>query len=126
VIHLDTHVVAWLFAGELELLPEEVKQILSSEELAVSPMVLLELDYLKEIGRITSTGKDIADDLAIRLGLAISTTPLSAIVPCASTLSWTRDPFDRIIVGHAMAEGVRLVTADHTILANFENASWGG
>ena len=125
MIHLDTHVVAWLYAGELDLVPWDVREILAREELAVSPMVILELDCLKEIGRITTAGKVIVDDLSLRLGLAISQTSLAAIVPYASKQSWTRDPFDRIIVGHAVADGSRLVTADRTILENFKDAVWG-
>jgi PIN domain nuclease of toxin-antitoxin system len=43
VIYLDTHVVVWLYAGDLELLPQEVRELLEGEELVISPMVELEL-----------------------------------------------------------------------------------
>jgi PIN domain nuclease of toxin-antitoxin system len=41
-----------------------------------------------------------------------------------STFAWTRDPFDRLIVANAMADGAPLITADETILANFRDAVW--
>jgi len=33
-------------------------------------------------------------------------------------LSWTRDPFDRLLVAHARLRGWRLATADTTLLAH--------
>jgi hypothetical protein len=36
----------------------------------------------------------------------------------AFDLSWTRDPFDRLIVAHAQMRGWRLATGDRMILAN--------
>ncbi|HQZ16846.1 MAG TPA: hypothetical protein PKU70_01715 [Vicinamibacteria bacterium] len=38
------------------------------------------------------------------------------IIDGASTLSFTRDPFDRLIAGHAIARGYRLATADRVLL----------
>jgi len=34
----------------------------------------------------------------------------------ALDLSWTRDPFDRLIAAHARLRGWRLATADETLL----------
>lgn len=39
-------------------------------------------------------------------------------------LSWTRDPFDRIIVAPASLNHNILVTKDQSILKNYENAKW--
>jgi PIN domain nuclease of toxin-antitoxin system len=67
VIHLDTHVVAWLFAGRLDLLSEPARSVIEAEDLVISPMVILELEYLFEINRTTQPGRIVADDLRERL-----------------------------------------------------------
>jgi PIN domain nuclease of toxin-antitoxin system len=39
------------------------------------------------------------------------------------SLTWTRDPFDRLIVGHAIAdEQSVLISMDEVIQANYKNA----
>ncbi len=58
------------------------------------------------------------------MNLEVSQTPFSTIVRAARTFAWTRDPFDQLIVANAMADGVRLITADQTILTNFKDAVW--
>jgi len=47
-----------------------------------------------------------------------------AIVNGALGLSWTRDPFDRIIVANSALNNNLLITKDRTILENYENAVW--
>jgi PIN domain nuclease of toxin-antitoxin system len=39
-------------------------------------------------------------------------------------LSWTHDPFDRLIAAHAIVADAPLVTADRTILENLPLATW--
>jgi PIN domain nuclease of toxin-antitoxin system len=41
----------------------------------------------------------------------------------AVDLSWTRDPFDRLIVAHARLRGWRLATGDRMILAELPEKS---
>jgi PIN domain nuclease of toxin-antitoxin system len=38
--------------------------------------------------------------------------------------SWTRDPFDRLIVGQASANGAVLVTKDAGIRQNYKQSIW--
>jgi PIN domain nuclease of toxin-antitoxin system len=124
MIHLDTHVVAWLYAKRLNLLPESVKTLLETDELCISSMVVLELEYLKETGRTNQASDVVVSELGLGIGLKVSSASLSRIIHFARRLSWTRDPFDRIIVGNAMADGCRLLTADHEIRRHFEEATW--
>lgn len=42
----------------------------------------------------------------------------------AAGLTWTRDPFDRLIAAHAIVAGAPLLTADRTILENLPQAVW--
>ena len=50
--------------------------------------------------------------------------PLLAVVQAAASLSWTRDPFDRLIVGDALAANCPLLTKDDSIQANLPLAVW--
>jgi PIN domain nuclease of toxin-antitoxin system len=40
-------------------------------------------------------------------------------------LTWTRDPFDRMIAAQAVVADAPLLTADETILDNLPLATWG-
>ena len=51
MIYLDTHVVVWLFLGDLTRLSQAAKTAISTHPIAISPIVTLELTYLHEIGR---------------------------------------------------------------------------
>ena len=124
VIHLDTHAVVWLAAGELGRLAPFVPTLLQQRGCGISPMVRLELDYLHEIGRIKIPGKDIVQDLIAKIGLVIDSTPFADIVAEAAKLTWTRDPFDRLICATARVAGASLLSKDATILANEPSAFW--
>lgn len=124
VIRLDTHVVVWLYAGATDRLSASARRLLDTEEPVMSPAVELELTYLREIDRLTVGGADIVSDLRARIGLTLSDVPFSAVVASAGTLSWTRDPFDRLIVADAIAAGAGLLTKDTEIRKNFSAAAW--
>lgn len=124
MIQLDTHVVAWLFAGRLDLLSAHAKSMIERESLAISPMVILELKYLFEIGRTTQPGETVVGDLRDRIDLVTAETPFTSVIRCAEQVNWTRDPFDRVIVGHAIAENVPLLTKDNAIRAHYSAAVW--
>lgn len=63
---------------------------------------------------------------AIRQDLRIEIVDVSTadLVEAASPLSWTRDPFDRLIAAHAIVANAPLVTADETIRENLPLAVW--
>lgn len=124
VVHLDTHVVAWLYAGDLARIPAPALRVVESADLAISPMVGLELAYLVEIGRLTVPAEAIVADLGSRLGLRLDATPFPAVAAAASGLSWTRDPFDRLIAAQASVGADTLLTADEAIRANVAIARW--
>ncbi|NOY69749.1 MAG: type II toxin-antitoxin system VapC family toxin [Deltaproteobacteria bacterium] len=124
MIYLDTHVVVWLYAGKIEKLSEVSKELINGHEVIVSPVVRLELQYLFEIDRITDKANEILFDLSDRIGLTICDQSLNTIVSCALDLSWTRDPFDRMIVANAAINQNNLITKDQNILENYEKAMW--
>ena len=124
MIHLDTHVVAWLYDGKLEFFPQTALDLLRGEPPSVSPIVDLELQYLHEIGRLRVPSPVILKHLESSCGLTIADTPFSRVVEVARDIRWTRDPFDRLIVGQALAEGASLLTRDQAILENCGIAVW--
>lgn len=124
LIHLDTHVVVWLYLGDRKRL-RPVSKTLEGSELAVSPVVALELQYLFEVGRTTEPAETVVADLVGRIGLRMSEAPFSGIVRHALLQGWTRDPFDRLIVGNALAENLPLLTSDESVRAHCSLAFWG-
>jgi len=124
VIHLDTHIVAWLYDARLELFSEATLDIMRNEPLAVSPMAGLELQYLHEIGRLADPASAVLDNLRTTIGLQISEASFADVVAHAKHLNWTRDPFDRIIVAQAVVDQSRLVTRDRKILSHCPSAIW--
>jgi len=72
VTYLDTHVVGWLYTGMPERLPPSIRQRLNASDLYISPMGMLELQYLYEIGRTTEPGSVVVLDLSQRIGLRVS------------------------------------------------------
>lgn len=124
LIHLDTHVAIWLAAGELARFNPFVEPLLRQRGCAVCPMVQLEIDYLHELGRVQVHGADILMALEAAIGLVVDASPLQAIVVEAAKLTWTRDPFDRLICATARVAGASLLTKDRTILAAEPAAFW--
>ena len=124
MIHLDTHVVVWLYQGELGRFPDPVLEILENETLAISPIVLLEMVYLREIGRLRATAGEILTYLHEAIGLEQDPSHFADVVARAIGQTWTCDLFDRIIVAQAIAAGAELVTKDETIRSHYPSARW--
>jgi len=123
VIYLDTHAVVWLRDGELDWLSASARREIERQDLFVSPMVILELELLREIGRLRASSESIVSDLASKTGLRICDFPFPLLVALAVGENWTRDPFDRLIVGHARANDESpLLTMDKEILKNYKRA----
>lgn len=123
MIFLDTHVFVRLYA-EPKAVPSAILAMLNIHDLRISPTVLLETEYFHEIKRVDRSANNIYQDLHLRLGITVDNTDFSAITQNALELSWTRDPFDRLIVAHAATLKSPLITSDGTILQHYEKAIW--
>lgn len=121
---IDTHIVVWLFSGQLKLLSNVAIDEIRKNDLLISPIVKLELSYLYEIGRLNDPPERIINDLGKDIGLKIVEDSFIEIINVASEYNWTRDPFDRIITAHAKLRNLRLLTKDRIILANYDKAFW--
>ncbi|HYO11663.1 MAG TPA: PIN domain-containing protein [Thermoanaerobaculia bacterium] len=125
LIYLDTHVAAWMFAGRIDLLPAGVQASVEEHDLLISPAVVLELQYLFEIQRTAEPARMVVEALRREVGLKICDLPFSQVTEIALDQSWTRDPFDRLIVSQAILREAPLLTRDRAIRDNCSLARWG-
>lgn len=79
---------------------------------------------MHEIGRARDPAPMMLAALRKSIGLEVADISLAELARTAAGLSWTRDPFDRMIAAHAIVADVPLVTADRTILDNLPLATW--
>ncbi len=116
MILLDTHALIWLEARH----PHAKRLAKVSTGLAISPATLLEMQFLLEQGRIRLKGSVLIGDLADDERWTLDEPPAAAWFDAARALAWTRDPFDRLIVAHALFRGWKLATADAIIREHLE------
>jgi PIN domain nuclease of toxin-antitoxin system len=124
VTYLDTHVVVYVGAGEVNRLSVAARKAIDRDDLLVSAATVLELELLHEIGRLKPTAAKVVSALATDIGLRVCDLPFRTIVDQAIAEGWTRDPFDRLIVANAKAAGATLVTRDENIRAHYSRALW--
>ena len=124
MIYIDTHIVVWLYAGLLEKFSQSIKIFLNENEILISPIVRLELQYLYEIDRVKEPANVIVADLSDRIGIRVCEKDFNAVVSQAITIKWTRDPFDRVIVAHAELNNNILISKDQNILEHYIHARW--
>jgi PIN domain nuclease of toxin-antitoxin system len=84
----------------------------------------LELTYLYEVGRVSEPASAPLTALRRSIGLEVADGSLAEVVQAAVGLTWTRDPFDRLIAAHAIVAGSPLITADRAIRDNLPLAIW--
>jgi PIN domain nuclease of toxin-antitoxin system len=111
---IDTHVLVWIGEGHPRLKPAVRDRLVDPDEsLCVSAVTAFEYADLRVRGRIPRSAA--LDELQDRLQLAIIDYP-AALWPLAATLPPIhRDPVDRMLIAHALALEMPLVTADANI-----------
>src|ERR1700722_15479818 len=115
----------WLSLGHIKKLPRRAVQAMDSSPLLISPMVLLELEYLYELNKLVKPARSVLDQLRAQIGLNLSDVPFATVASAALYEAWTRDPFDRIIVAQARSDGYSpLVSADEKIKPNYSMTIW--
>lgn len=87
-------------------------------------MAVLELRYLHEVQRARDPVPVMLAALRQEIDLEITDAPVGELGQAAMDLSWTRDPFDRLIAAHAIVANAPLVTADEKIREHLPLAIW--
>lgn len=123
--YLDTHVAVWLHDGLVERLSTAAKRAIEENDLLISPMVLLEFQYLRERKRIRVDADTLYAYLNATFGIGLCPFPFAAVAQEALSVDWTADPFDRIIVAQAQANhAAALITADTQIRRHYRRSVW--
>ena len=127
ITYLDTSVAVWLAQKSVDRISPVALDHLErvATERRISPAVLLELQFLSEIGRILLPAADIRRKLEAEFAVQVCPFSFPLVADAALTESWTRDPFDRLITAHARANGLAwLVTSDRRIREAYPRAVW--
>ena len=111
MILLDTHAAIWLAQGHRRSRPLERFQ-----RLYLSPVSILEVQFLLEAGRLRLAEGRVATELADDGRWRLDEPPAAKWFARACDFNWTRDPFDRLLAAHALVRGWKLATADHSLL----------
>jgi PIN domain nuclease of toxin-antitoxin system len=113
---LDTHFVLWIVTGADRL--RSFPWLERYRPWGVSPVSLLEIQYLAEIGRIEIQNPQFTDALVEDPRFVIDEIPIVPLMRRAIELTWTRDPFDRLIAAHSSVRRVPLCTTDRNVRDN--------
>ena len=90
----------------------------------MDPLVLVEIEILAERGKVDVDVDQLLRRLKADFDFRFSAASMEQVMTEARRFAWTRDPFDRLIVANAMADGAKLITADEHIGAHFKDAVW--
>nr|WP_295903200.1 PIN domain-containing protein [uncultured Bdellovibrio sp.] len=123
-LHLDTHVVVWLYAGELRKFSKTLMDKMQKADLFISPPVLYELSMLYQIGKTRDSEDKVLTALSKEIDLQVDNIDSRKLFEKACDFTWTRDPFDRMIVASAEVAQVQLVSRDLHIHDHFKRALW--
>ncbi len=121
---LDTHAVVWIVGGQTEKIGKEARALIARAELLISPAVTLELQFLYEVGRVNAPAADAVRTMQQALNVRVASDTFDRVVSAALAESWTRDPFDRLIVAHARLLGATLLSRNRRIAAAYPNTRW--
>ena len=109
-ILLDTHFVLWIVLRSKRL--DDHRWIERYRPWGVSPVSLLEIQFLSEVDRIEVRNPDFTDALLDDARFVVDEAPLLSLIRQAIDITWTRDPFDRLLAAHSQARRVPLATLD--------------
>lgn len=125
IAYLDTNVVVWLAQGAIARISRKAQGVLERADLLISPMMLIELEYLYESKRIKLPARDVRLKIEHEIGVRVCDLSFLSVASAGLDEKWTRDPFDRMIVAHAKANGLApLVSADKEIQKHYPRTVW--
>jgi PIN domain nuclease of toxin-antitoxin system len=116
---LDTHILLWLMTGDANLDTRAKSLIVNASEVYVSSASIWEIAIKARLGRIEEDAEVIVDKLG-EAGLRELHVNNKHAVASGKLPLLHRDPFDRMLVAQAMAEPMRLLTADVQLSAYSE------
>ena len=125
IVYLDTNAAVFLAQRDVARFHPRARRLIEHGSLRISPMVLLEFEYMSEIGRSALRAQDILRKLEQELGVSVCDLPFADVARAALDEKWTRDPFDRIIVTQARLNGLApLISSDEEIAEHYPRTVW--
>jgi PIN domain nuclease of toxin-antitoxin system len=113
-ILLDTHVLVWIALNDKRLSASQRDAIADPDNaLLISSVVAYELTHLQRCARIPL--RESIDELEQLIGFELRDLPSSVWKEVARLPDIHRDPVDRMLIAHAMVEGMTLATADANV-----------
>jgi PIN domain nuclease of toxin-antitoxin system len=113
---LDTHALLWTLGRPRQLRPQTRRRIERAETLVfVSVVSAWEIEIKRALGKLKAPD-DLARQLE-RLRFALLDLRLRHVDALRALPPLHRDPFDRMLVAQALAEGLTLVTQDERLQA---------
>lgn len=114
---IDTHILLWLLSDSKRL--KEISWLDDGSRWTISPISLLEMKFLQEVGKLDIDLSEIIKRLRQDERFVIDDIHLEDLCLAALDLSWTRDPFDRLLVAHSLVRALPFGTQDQLIRKNF-------
>lgn len=112
MILLDTNALLWLLVDHPRAAPLRKPR----RRLYLSPVTLLELRFLQEVGRLAELPGRSISELGRDPRWLLDDPSSEQLFAAAAGLAWTRDPFDRLIAAHARCRRWPLATGDRRLL----------
>lgn len=107
---LDTQIVLWQLEGSRPLQPRARSAVEGATELAFSVVSFAEIGVKAAIGKLV-VPTDLREQV-MRSGLSILGLAADHGLGVAELPVHHRDPFDRLLIAQARAEGLTVLTAD--------------
>lgn len=83
----------------------------------VSPISFLEVQFLTEVGKLEANTDQFMEAVGRDARFVVDEVPLVPLIERAVQVTWTRDPFDRLLAAHSEARAVPLCTVDRQLRA---------
>ena len=116
---LDTPIFLWAVAGSPRLKPATRRVLESAQQVYVSAASLWEVAIKAKLGKIHADPLELAAAIELSgfVELAVSSAHAAGVARLASHHG---DPFGRLLIAQAVAEPLRLLTAD-ALLAQYSD-----
>ena len=112
---LDTHFLLWIALDVPRI--DAFPWLEGYRPWGVSPVSFLEVQFLTEVGRLEAKTSEFAAAISQDSRFVVDEVPLVSLIDRAIPLSWTRDPFDRLLAAHSESRRAPLCTLDRRLRA---------
>jgi PIN domain nuclease of toxin-antitoxin system len=111
---IDTHILVWIVLNDQRLTAAQRDALGDPDNaILVSTVTAYELTHLQQLNRVPL--REPIDRLQQLVGFELAGLPSGAWRSVVNLPDIHRDPIDRMLIAHALCEGLTLATADANI-----------